>query len=209
MKKLQAGSFAFLIAALLFQACSLVPLTGRRQLSLVSDADMLSMSFGQYDQFKKENKMSSNSAETNDGQARRQEHPERGDDLFRPEQDVPGSQRVRVGIQPRRKQGSQRLVHAGRQGHGVFRHPSVRTERNRPGRRHGARDRSRRGEAQQRADEPGAGRPVGRTGARRGAQAEAPEDPADLDDPFRRRGPAGRGPAVQPSSGEPKPTGSG
>ncbi len=66
MKKLQAGSFAFLAAALLFQACSLVPLTGRRQLSLVSDAEMLSMSSGQYDQFKKENKMSSDSGETND-----------------------------------------------------------------------------------------------------------------------------------------------
>jgi predicted Zn-dependent protease len=66
MKKLQAGSFAFLGAALLFQACSLVPLTGRRQLSLVSDTEMLSMSSGQYDQFKKENKMSSDSGETND-----------------------------------------------------------------------------------------------------------------------------------------------
>ena len=66
MKKLQTGSFAFLIAVFLFQACSLVPLTGRRQLSLVSDAEMLSMSSGQYDQFKKENEMSSDSGETND-----------------------------------------------------------------------------------------------------------------------------------------------
>jgi predicted Zn-dependent protease len=66
MKKLQTGLFAFLIAVLLFQACSLVPLTGRRQLSLVSDADMLSLSFSQYDQFMKENKMSSNMAETNE-----------------------------------------------------------------------------------------------------------------------------------------------
>jgi predicted Zn-dependent protease len=66
MKKLQTGLFALMIAALLFQACSLVPLTGRRQLSLVSDTDMLSMSFGQYDQFLKENRMSQNSAETNE-----------------------------------------------------------------------------------------------------------------------------------------------
>jgi len=66
MKKLQTGSFVFLIAAFLFQACSLVPLTGRRQLSLVSDSEMLSMSAGQYDQFKKENKMSSDSGETNE-----------------------------------------------------------------------------------------------------------------------------------------------
>ena len=66
MKKLQSGSFVFLLAMLLLQACSLVPLTGRRQLSLVSDTDMLSMSFGQYDQFLKENRMSSNSADTNE-----------------------------------------------------------------------------------------------------------------------------------------------
>ena len=65
MKKLQTGLFALLIAALLLQFCSLVPLTGRRQLSLVSDADMFSMSFVQYDQFLKENKLSTNSAQTN------------------------------------------------------------------------------------------------------------------------------------------------
>ena len=65
MKKLQTGLFALLIAALLFQSCSLVPLTGRRQLSLVSDADMLSTSFVQYDQFLNENKLSTNTAQTN------------------------------------------------------------------------------------------------------------------------------------------------
>ena len=58
MKKLKAGLFTLLIAALLSQSCSLVPLTGRRQLSLVSDADMLSTSFVHYDQFLKENKLS-------------------------------------------------------------------------------------------------------------------------------------------------------
>jgi predicted Zn-dependent protease len=64
-KKLQAGFFTLLTAALLLQSCSLVPLTGRRQLSLVSDADMLSTSFVQYDQFLKENKLSTNTAQTN------------------------------------------------------------------------------------------------------------------------------------------------
>lgn len=54
------------MVAFIFQACSLVPLTGRRQLSLVSDADMLSMSFAQYDQFQKENRMSSSSRDTNE-----------------------------------------------------------------------------------------------------------------------------------------------
>jgi predicted Zn-dependent protease len=65
MKKIQTRLFALLIAALLFLVCSLVPLTGRRQLSLVSDGDMLSTSFVQYDQFLKENKLSSNTAQTN------------------------------------------------------------------------------------------------------------------------------------------------
>jgi len=66
MKKLRSGTFVLLLAALVFQSCSLVPLTGRRQLSLVSDAEMLSMSFSQYDQFLKENRMSSNSADANE-----------------------------------------------------------------------------------------------------------------------------------------------
>ncbi len=47
------------------QACALVPLTGRRQLSLVSDADMLSTSFAQYGQFMKDNRMSANGTQTN------------------------------------------------------------------------------------------------------------------------------------------------
>ena len=66
MKKSKTGLLALLTAALFFQFCSLVPLTGRRQLSLVSDADMLSTSFVQYDQFLKENKLSSNTAQTNE-----------------------------------------------------------------------------------------------------------------------------------------------
>jgi len=65
MKKLQVRWFALLIVALLFQSCSLVPLTGRRQLSLVSDADMLSTSFVQYNQFLQENKLSTKAQQTN------------------------------------------------------------------------------------------------------------------------------------------------
>jgi predicted Zn-dependent protease len=65
MKQSQTGLFALLIAALLIQSCSVVPLTGRRQLSLVSDADMLSTSFVQYDHFLKENSLSTNSAQAN------------------------------------------------------------------------------------------------------------------------------------------------
>ncbi len=61
----KGGWFVLLVAALLIQACSLVPITGRRQLSLVSDADMLSASFAQYTQFMKENKLSTNGAQSN------------------------------------------------------------------------------------------------------------------------------------------------
>jgi predicted Zn-dependent protease len=65
MKKIKAGFLYVLVAALLLTACSLVPLTGRRQLSLVSDTDMLSTSFIQYDQFMKENGLSDNTTQTN------------------------------------------------------------------------------------------------------------------------------------------------
>lgn len=65
MNKLQNRLFVSLIAVLLLNSCSFVPLTGRRQLALVSDAEMLSTSFDQYDQFLKENKLSRNTAETN------------------------------------------------------------------------------------------------------------------------------------------------
>ena len=46
------------ISTFLFISCSTVPITGRRQLSLIPESQMLSMSFSQYDQFLKENKES-------------------------------------------------------------------------------------------------------------------------------------------------------
>jgi len=55
-----------LLIALLFviQACSTVPISGRSQLNLIPAESMLSMSYQQYDQFLKENKLSTNAAET-------------------------------------------------------------------------------------------------------------------------------------------------
>jgi len=50
---------------LLLQSCSLVPLTGRRQLSLVSDADMISTSFAQYNQFLSEHALSRDAGQKN------------------------------------------------------------------------------------------------------------------------------------------------
>ncbi len=59
------GSFlipllAVLIIIPLFNSCSTVPITGRKQLNLIPDNEMLSMSFQQYDQFLKDNKESTN-----------------------------------------------------------------------------------------------------------------------------------------------------
>ena len=44
--------------------CSIVPITGRRQLSLVPESQMLSMSFEQYDAFLKANKLSTDQGKT-------------------------------------------------------------------------------------------------------------------------------------------------
>ena len=48
---------------MLIQSCSTVPITGRKQLDLIPDNEMLSMSFQQYDTFLKENKESTNGTE--------------------------------------------------------------------------------------------------------------------------------------------------
>ncbi len=55
---------AVLVVATVFPACSTVPITGRRQLKLVSDQEMLAMSFQQYDAFLKESKLSNNAKQT-------------------------------------------------------------------------------------------------------------------------------------------------
>ncbi|MBB6611194.1 M48 family metallopeptidase [Pontibacter sp. Tf4] len=49
---------AFTAAVVMMVACTTVPITGRRQLNLVSDAQMQSLSYDAYDQFLKENKLS-------------------------------------------------------------------------------------------------------------------------------------------------------
>jgi predicted Zn-dependent protease len=64
MRTMQPGWVVLLLGVLLVQACSTVPLTGRRQISLIPDSNMLSMSFDQYTQFLKENKLSKNMAQT-------------------------------------------------------------------------------------------------------------------------------------------------
>jgi predicted Zn-dependent protease len=55
---------ACLAAGMLFGACSTVPITGRQQLHLVPDSQILSLSYEQYDQFLAENKKSTDAANT-------------------------------------------------------------------------------------------------------------------------------------------------
>jgi predicted Zn-dependent protease len=47
-----------------FVACSSVPITGRNQLNIIPDSEIMSMSFQQYDQFLKENKVSTDAQKT-------------------------------------------------------------------------------------------------------------------------------------------------
>jgi predicted Zn-dependent protease len=61
---IRRGFFFSLAGILLWQACASVPITGRKQLSLIPDSTMLSMSFDQYGQFLKENRLSANAAQT-------------------------------------------------------------------------------------------------------------------------------------------------
>jgi predicted Zn-dependent protease len=56
--------FSFLILGALMSGCSSVPITGRRQLSLVSDQEVLSLSLQQYDEYIKSAPLSTDKANT-------------------------------------------------------------------------------------------------------------------------------------------------
>lgn len=64
MKNIRNLIIALLTSAFFIIACSTVPLTGRKQLNIIPTSQMLSMSFSQYDQFLKQNKLSTNQAQT-------------------------------------------------------------------------------------------------------------------------------------------------
>ena len=53
------------IAGIFFYACATVPLTGRRQLNLVSNSELLPLSYDQYQQVMSESKLSNNQQWTN------------------------------------------------------------------------------------------------------------------------------------------------
>jgi predicted Zn-dependent protease len=54
----------FLIISFFLTSCSTVPITGRKQLSIIPSSTMLSMSFQQYDEFLKNNKLSNDQDKT-------------------------------------------------------------------------------------------------------------------------------------------------
>jgi predicted Zn-dependent protease len=65
MKTLKYFLIVIITSSTLFLSCSTVPLTGRSQLNMIPSSEMLTMSFQQYDQFLKENKLSTNMTEVN------------------------------------------------------------------------------------------------------------------------------------------------
>ncbi|HKB87407.1 MAG TPA: M48 family metallopeptidase [Ignavibacteriaceae bacterium] len=60
MKKLKFYFIYLTIFSFFFVSCSSVPITGRKQLKLIPESEMLSMSFSQYNQFLKEHQESNN-----------------------------------------------------------------------------------------------------------------------------------------------------
>ena len=84
-----------LLASLLLASCSTVPLTGRKQMLLVSDSEVLSSSLTQYNDYIKSAKKSHRSL------------PAR-------ERHGIGNPELRLGIQSHTRPASERLLHAGR-----------------------------------------------------------------------------------------------
>lgn len=65
MNRLLKTFFFLLVSALIFLACSVVPLTGRKQLNLLPESEMISMSLTSYNTFMKENPPSADIKNTN------------------------------------------------------------------------------------------------------------------------------------------------
>ncbi len=64
MKPFLVTGIFLVIAALTVVSCSTVPLTGRKQLNLIPNSQMMSMSFSQYSDFLKSNKLSTDQTQT-------------------------------------------------------------------------------------------------------------------------------------------------
>lgn len=64
MKKLKTLIISILLFAFVSISCSSVPITGRKQLNIIPDSEMLSMSFQQYSEFIKGSKLSADANNT-------------------------------------------------------------------------------------------------------------------------------------------------
>ncbi len=64
MTRLNRCALCVVVLATMVAACSTVPVTGRKQLSLIPQGEMLSMSYSQYGEFLKTNKLSTNTQQT-------------------------------------------------------------------------------------------------------------------------------------------------
>jgi predicted Zn-dependent protease len=64
MKKIINPFLVLVLLSLYIISCSTVPVTGRKQLNIIPSGELLAMSFQQYDQFLKENKLSNNAEQT-------------------------------------------------------------------------------------------------------------------------------------------------
>ncbi len=64
MKEIRLLIVAFIASYSFFISCSSVPLTGRSQLNMIPEGEMLAMSFQQYDQFLSENTVSNDRVKT-------------------------------------------------------------------------------------------------------------------------------------------------
>ncbi|HEY9115824.1 MAG TPA: M48 family metallopeptidase [Bacteroidales bacterium] len=64
MKKILTQTLAILFLVHLLIGCSSVPITGRKHFNMIPDNEILSMSFQEYNTFLKENKVSTNKAQT-------------------------------------------------------------------------------------------------------------------------------------------------
>ena len=64
MKEIRLLIVAFIASYSFFISCSSVPLTGRSQLNMIPEGEMLAISFQQYDQFLSENTVSNDRAKT-------------------------------------------------------------------------------------------------------------------------------------------------
>jgi predicted Zn-dependent protease len=58
MKRLLKVLFSVLVLSLILQTCSVVPFTGRKQLSIVPESEMIAMGLASYQEFMKENPVS-------------------------------------------------------------------------------------------------------------------------------------------------------